>query len=171
MKNQPRFLFKPVDQKTRPLVHKWLHKPHVAEWFYGHSLETTIKYLDDFLAGSSKYQYWLSYKKEHPFGLLITSRVEKPHDELSKWCNKEGDAITLDFFIGDKDYMGKGSAHLLIQEFISSQYPDVSEVLMDPESTNLRAIRVYQKAGFEILGEFVPPQSPNTHLMMRRQKA
>lgn len=167
MSSKFRFHFKPVDQAHRSLVHSWLKQPYIAEWFYGQGLENTLKHLDEFLQGPSMAQYWLAYDNNHPFAFLITSSVCKPDDELTKWCSKEGDAITLDMLIGDPDYLGKGLSNSLIKEFLLSQFPQVDEVLIDPEATNTRAIHVYQKVGFRILKEFIPSHSPHPHYMMR----
>jgi hypothetical protein len=69
--------------------------------------------------------------------------------------------------IGDTNYLGKGLSHILIQEFLLSQFPSVSEVLIDPEATNSRAVHVYKKAGFVMIGEIIPSYSPHLHYMMR----
>ena len=161
-----RFHFQPVDQAHRSLVHHWLKQPHVAKWFYGQGLQNTLNHLDDFLKGSSSGQYWIGFDQEHPFAFLITSVVEKPNDELTKWCTKEGKAITLDLLIGEADYLGKGLSHIVIQEFLLSQFPNVAEVLIDPEATNSHAIHIYKKVGFTVLGEFIPSHSPHPHYMM-----
>lgn len=167
MSSKFRFHFKPVDQAHRSLVHTWLKQPYVAEWFYGQGLKNTLKHLDEFLQGSSLAQYWLAYDKNHPFAFLITSAVNKPNDELTKWCKEKGAAITLDMLIGDPHYLGKGLSYILIPEFLLNLFPRVTEVLIDPEATNSRAIHVYQKVGFKILGEFIPSHSPHPHYMMR----
>lgn len=167
MSSKFRFTFKLVEAKDRPLVHEWLVQPHVIEWFYGQGLQNTFIHLDEFLQGAAQSQYWLAYDKDHPFAFFITSSIAKPYDELTHWCVEYGDAITLDMLIGDTAYLGKGLSHILIQEFLISQFPDVAEVLIDPETTNLRAIYVYQKVGFTVLGEFIPAHSPNPHYMMR----
>lgn len=161
-----RFNFKSVDTAHRSLVHSWLTQPYVAKWFYGQGLENTLKHLEEFLQGSSQSQYWLAYDKEHPFAFFITSSVDKPHDVLASWCSEEGEAITLDMLIGDTHYLGKGLSHILIQEFLDSQFPQVAEVLIDPEATNSHAIHVYKKIGFKILGKFIPSHSPHSHYMM-----
>lgn len=162
-----RFHFQPVDKAHRPLVHAWLKQPHVAKWFYGQGLQNTLNHLDDFLNGSSSGQYWLGLDQKRPFALLITSSVEKPHDELTKWCTKDGEAMTLDLLIGETDYLNKGYSSLLIQDFLLSQFPNVTEILIDPETTNSHAIHIYKKVGFTILGEFIPSYSPHPHYMMR----
>lgn len=162
-----RFHFKPVDQAHRLLVHHWLKQPHVAKWFYGQGLQNTLQHLDDFLNGSSSGQYWLGYDQNRPFAFLITSSVEKPRDELTKWCSKEGEALTLDLLIGETDYLGKGLSPVLIQEFLLSQFPHITEVLIDPEASNSHAVHIYKKVGFRVLGEFIPSYSPHPHYMMR----
>jgi len=165
------FRFQLVDAAHRSLVHSWLHQPHVAEWFYGQGLENTLNHLDVFISqGSSFFQYWLAFDQNHPFAFLITSSVNKPNDAISRWCEEEGSAITLDLLIGDLHYLGKGLSTRLIKEFLSSQFPDVTEVLIDPEASNTRAVHVYQKAGFKILGEFIPSHSPHLHYMMRLKR-
>ncbi|MBA3721945.1 MAG: GNAT family N-acetyltransferase [Parachlamydiaceae bacterium] len=169
MITQFRYGFKHVEAANRTLVHQWLTQPYIAEWFYGQGLENTFKYLDEFLNGSTQAQYWLGYDKGHPFAFLITSYVKKPDDELTRWSISKGDTITLDMSIGDQNYIGKGLSHILIKEFLLSQFPKVTEVLIDPEATNSRAIHVYEKAGFKKVGEFIPSHSPNLHYMMRLQ--
>lgn len=167
MKKQPaafRFHFKPVAPEYRSLVHSWLALPHVAQWFYGQGLENTLKHLDEFLAGSSFAQYWLAFDKDHPVAFFITSAAD---EKLKRWRAEEGDAITLDMLIGDIDYLGKSLSPILIREFLLSQFPHVKEVLIDPEATNTRAVHVYQKVGFSIVGEFIPSHSPHPHYMMR----
>ncbi len=161
------FNFKLVDQSQRALVHYWLSLPHVAKWFYGQGLQNTLNHLDDFLKGASFAQYWICYDQGHPFAFLITSHVDKPQDELTRWCSEEGEAITLDILIGDVNYLGKGLATTVIREFLLSEFPKVSEVLIEPEATNERAIHIYQKAGFKILSTSTPSHSPHPHVMMR----
>jgi hypothetical protein len=161
-----RFTFKTVKTENRALVHSWLVEPHVAPWFYGQGLQNTFNHLDEFLQGSSQSQYWLGLDNNHPFAFLITSSVCKPNDELTRWCSVEGEAITLDMLIGDTNYLGKGLSHILIQEFLLSKFPQVAEVLIDPEATNAHAIHIYKKVGFTIIGEFIPSHSPNLHYMM-----
>ncbi len=70
------------------------------------------------------------------------------------------DAITLDLFICELDYLGKGLAVSMVQQFLKGQFPKIKRVLIDPEVTNTRAVHVYQKVGFKILGEFIASWHP-----------
>jgi RimJ/RimL family protein N-acetyltransferase len=76
------------------------------------------------------------------------------------------DATTLDLFICDLNYLGRGIAVPMIKEFLRSQFPHVKRVLIDPEATNTRAIHVYQKVGFKIVGEFIASWHPVPHYQM-----
>lgn len=149
----PKFRFKPVEVKNRTLVHEWLVQPYIAEWIHGIGLQNTLKGLEEFFQGQSEATYWIAYDKNIPFAFLIT-------------FPEGNDATTLDLFICDQNYLGKGIAVPMIQEFLITQFPNVKRVLIDPEATNKRAIHVYQKAGFKIIGEFIASWHPVLHYQM-----
>lgn len=161
------YIFKPIGKTDRNLIYRWLEKPYIREWFYGDGLANTLKGIDEFFAGSSDADYWLAYDGNKPFAFLITSLVKKPEDELSKWCIAKGATITLDMLIGEEDYLGKKLSHGVIKEFLLCEFPEVEEVLIDPEASNARAIHVYEKVGFKIIEEFIPSHSPHPHYLMR----
>lgn len=161
------FNFRTVNESDRTLIHSWLAKPYIAKWFYGDGLANTLKGIDEFVKGGSDMKCWLACHGDKPFAFLITSLVDKPEDELSKWCVAKGTTITLDMLIGEEEFLGKKLSHIIIKEFLSNQLPEVEEVLIDPEVSNTRAVHVYEKVGFQILGEFIPSHSPHPHYMMR----
>jgi len=147
------FTFKPIKVKDRSLVHEWLIQPHIAEWIHGIGLQNTLNGMEQFFQGESNTTYWIGYDKDTPFAFLITS--------------PEGDdATTLDLFICDLNYLGKGIAVPMIREFLISQFSNVKRVLIDPEATNKRAIHVYQKVGFKIIEEFIARWHPVPHYQM-----
>jgi GrpB-like predicted nucleotidyltransferase (UPF0157 family) len=147
------FHFEPAKSSQRALLHQWFEQKHIKEWLHGVGLQNTLNGLETFFQGTSNTTYWIAYDRDTPFAFLITS--------------PEGnDAITLDLFICDLNYLGKGLAVPMIREFLISQFPNVKRVLIDPEATNQRAIHVYQKVGFKIIGEFVASWHPVPHYQM-----
>jgi len=113
-------------------------------------------------------QHWIGYDGDKPFVYLLTSNVFKnAADAYAKYSELDGLAITLDIFIGDTEYLGKGLASTIIKEFLLSQFSGVSEVFIDPEKDNVRAAHVYQKVGFRIVGEFIAPWHPVPHHIMK----
>lgn len=149
-----RFTFKPAQENQRLLIHHWIAQEHIKEWLHGEGLQNTIEDLEKFFQGGSWGTHWIAYDKDTPFAYLLTS--------------EEGeDAITLDLFICDLNYLGKGLAVQMIKEFLLSQFPNKKRVLIDPEVSNSRAIHVYKKAGFRISGEFIAKWHPVPHYQMQ----
>ena len=42
----------------------------------------------------------------------------------------------------------------MIREFLVAHFPNIKRISIDSEVNNIRAIHVYQKVGFKIVGEF-----------------
>lgn len=55
----------------------------------------------------------------------------------------------------------------MIKEFLSQHFSDINEVFIDPEQKNTKAVHVYQKIGFEIVGEFIASWHPVPHYIMQ----
>lgn len=163
------FTFKPVEKIQRQLIHKWVAQEHIKEWLHGEGLRNTLEDLDKFFERLSVHHHWIAYDSDIPFGYLLTSEIQKNNfeDDLAQWCQEDGEAITLDLFISNLDYLGKGLAVPMIQEFLISQFSNITEVLIDPEVTNKRAVHVYEKVGFKIIGQFIASWHPVPHYKMR----
>lgn len=48
-----------------------------------------------------------------------------------------------------------------------NHFSDITEVFIDPEKKNERAVHVYQKIGFRIVGEFIADWHPVPHYIMK----
>lgn len=173
-----RFIFKPAIESQRELIHHWLQQDYIREWVHGQGLNNLLNGLEKFyqnrkegkgLERDSKItQHWIAYDNDRSFAYLLTSNVFKnTADDYAKYSESEGLAITLDIFICDINYLGKGLADTLIKEFLLSHFSDVSEIFIDPEKNNKRAVHVYEKVGFKILGEFLAPWHPVPHYIMK----
>jgi|GEM_PF-338360 ribosomal protein S18 acetylase RimI-like enzyme len=147
------FSFDLAKPSQKTLIHKWLKQPYISEWIHGVGLQNTLNGIQAFFQGKSNATYWIGFDKETPFAFLITS----PEGE---------DAITLDVFICDIHYLGKGLATSMIQKFLKDQFSHMKRILIDPEKTNHRAIHVYEKVGFKITGEFIASWNPVPHYQM-----
>lgn len=149
----PDFSFKFAQKSNEKMIHEWLRQDYISEWIHGVGLQNTLSGLEKFFQGIIDATYWIASIGSTPFAFLITA----PGGE---------DTITLDLFICDANYLGKGLAVPMIHEFLISQFPLVKRVLIDPEATNVRAIHVYQKAGFKVIGEFIASWHPVPHYQM-----
>lgn len=147
------FHFKPAQFSQKALLHQWFEQKHIKEWMHGVGLQNTLKGLEEFFKGNSDTTYWVGYDKDTPFAFLITSPEGKK-------------AITLDVFICEVNYLNKGLATSMICKFLIDHFSHMKKILIDPEATNARAIHVYQKVGFKIIGEFIASWHPVPHYQM-----
>ena len=106
------------------------------------------------------FNYWIGQDDTIPFCLLITTDATRDTPEhLAPFLPETGEAWTLDVLIGPPEYVGRGIAAQMLESFLSHiQYQNraLRTVLIDPEANNSRAIHVYEKAGFQLVSEFVP---------------
>ncbi len=101
---------------------------------------------------------------------MITSPIDGPYDknhDYNKWFVEYNKIFTLDILIGPKEFLGKGLAHIMIQKFILDKFPQADFFLIDPEQVNVKAIHVYEKAGFRKIGDFIPSFDSTPHIMMK----
>ncbi len=155
MNSQGRIIFDFAAAKPdqRELLHRWFDQKHIKEWMHGAGLQSTLNGLEKFFRGESATTYWIGYDHDVPFAFLITAPAGV-------------DAMTLDVFICDVRYLGRGLAVPMIRSFLLSLFSHVKKVLIDPEATNTRAIHIYQKVGFRITGEFIASWHPVPHYQM-----
>lgn len=119
--------------------------------------------------------YWVVYANNVPFAFLITSYIleqepQDPSNHLSRWVQPGKKMLTLDMLIGEEDYLSKGLAVKIINEFLDRKFKDIDVVFIDPESTNTKAIHVYKKAGFKEIDSFIAPWHPVPHTLMQLEK-
>jgi RimJ/RimL family protein N-acetyltransferase len=72
--------------------------------------------------------------------------------------SKAGHTISLDFGIGNKKYLGCGLGAPTLSTFVAFYKGEVDDkadtFFIDPDENNPRAIRVYNKAGFNKAGQY-----------------
>ena len=78
-------------------------------------------------------------------------------DDYEEYRYPETDAIVyaMDQFIGEPAYWNKGIGTKYIKQICEFLKQDrkADVVILDPHKDNIRAIRAYQKCGFQIIGE------------------
>lgn len=163
-------VFKGAKQDQITLLKDWLKKDYIKE-FWGNGGLTLPDY-EKFTTGEpSLFRHYFGYLNDKPLVFLMTSELEKGHD-FEKWKEKDGINLSLDFMIGDERFVGKGIAHEILNAFIKSECFYAKAIFVDPELTNQKAIRVYEKAGFVSQGIHVPKEgnySEKKHLILKKK--
>jgi aminoglycoside 6'-N-acetyltransferase len=139
------YAFRPVVEKDLPAIAGWLAEPHVAQWWgdpeteiaaiRGHidsiSVEPLIVELD-----GRPIAYLQSYdphlEDDHPY-------ADQPFGTLG-----------IDLSIGPPELVGIGHGSAIVRQFVEQSFEEgVPRVIIDPDPANIRAIRAYEKAGFQ----------------------
>lgn len=160
------FEFKWVQPEEVEFVQRSLLRPHLAKWIHGEGLENTRNGLSRFVLGQGEGQYWICRRSGLPFAFLITSAVPVS-DPVAKDLPLEGDRIcALDVFLLSENSMGRGLGPRMIRAFVEQHLAAYSDVVIDPENANVRAIRAYEKVGFTQAVGFIASWHPVPHTLM-----
>lgn len=160
--------FEKATLQYKEKVLNWLDKPYVKE-FWDNSDAYRLD-LDIFMAGrkiqspyfDGIFDYWIGLNDGEPFCLMMSNQVSGDDDIPDLWkshLSKLGHTVSLDFMIGEEKFLGKGFAAKAINEFILF-YRSMIDVkadmfLIDPDSSNQKALRAYENAGFIRAGDFL----------------
>ena len=136
--------FRPMSAGDLPLVAQWLTKPHVIEW-WGQPEEQLALVTED-LHSVAMDQFIVSIG-EQPFAYIQCYDPSAwPEGGLGE--HPQG-TRGIDQFIGDPGMIGCGHGSAFIRHFTDELLAAGTPlVLTDPDPTNARAIRAYEKAGF-----------------------
>jgi aminoglycoside 6'-N-acetyltransferase len=139
------YQFRPMGEVDLPLVKRWLAAPHVVEWWgdtYAQfelvSGDLEVEAMDQFIVAAN----------DRPFGYLQCYDPEVwPDNGLG--THPRG-TRGVDQFIGELDMVNQGHGSAFIGAFIDRLLASgAPRVITDPDPANARAIRAYEKAGFQ----------------------
>lgn len=137
--------FRPMTAADLPMVKQWLAEPHVVQW-WGNTHEQfelvsgdlEVEAMDQFVVTAAG----------RPFGYI------QCYDPTVWPDNGLGDhprgTRGIDQFIGEADMVDRGHGSSFIRAFIERLLTaGAPRIITDPDPANARAIRAYEKAGFQ----------------------
>jgi len=151
----PVYAFRAMTRADLPLVHCWLQTGEVVRWW-----------------GDPDEQYQLvSGDLDHPdMDQFIVALDRLPFAyiqsyRLSTWNQGFGthppETRGIDQFIGEPDLIGCGHGSNFIRQFVGALLQQgTPRVVTDPDPRNARAVRAYEKAGFERVRLVETPDGP-----------
>jgi aminoglycoside 6'-N-acetyltransferase len=132
------------DPGDLPLIRRWLALPHVREWW-----------------GDPDEQYRLvsgdldePAMDQHIVTIAGTRFAYLQCYDLTAWNSGFGThpqgTRGIDLFIGEPDMIERGHGSAFIRRFVDDRLQQgAPRIVTDPDPANSRAVRAYQKAGFE----------------------
>lgn len=161
-----RFSFRPLTTADLPLLHSWLSRPHWTEW-WGPTptlAEVEAEY-GAWINNPAQVQPHIALLDGEPFG-YIQSYVAMGSG--GGWWEAETDPGVrgIDQSIADAAQLGKGLGTAMVKAWMAKLFadPQITRIQTDPDPSNARAIRCYEKAGFRAVGEVQTPDG--TALLM-----
>ncbi len=160
-----RITFTPLQERHFPLLLKWLQTPHVKAWW-----DQDVKWTPALI--KEKYGSYLKGFKRldlpkqciekplHAFVIGVDGQevgyiqyynaYDFPREQGYEIEDLPKSLASLDFFIGEEDYLGKSLGSKSLKQFLKDHIDSRYEAcFVDPDTANVRAIRVYEKAGFK----------------------
>jgi aminoglycoside 6'-N-acetyltransferase len=137
--------FRPMTAADLPLVLHWLKQPHVVEW-WGDTHEQFALVSGD-LEVEAMEQFIVALG-DRPFAYIqCYDPMVWPDNGLGE---HPGGTRGIDQFIGEPDMVDRGHGSAFIRAFIERTLADgAPRIITDPDPANARAVRAYEKAGFE----------------------
>jgi aminoglycoside 6'-N-acetyltransferase len=150
------YIFKPMAAADLHMVQHWLETPHVAQW-WGDPREQFALVSGD-LDHPAMDQFIVALN-DRPFAYLqCYDPAAWPHNGFGE---QPRGTRGIDQFIGEPDMIDRGHGSAFIRGFVDGLFAaGTPRVVTDPSPDNARALRAYEKAGFDRQGLVATPDGP-----------
>jgi RimJ/RimL family protein N-acetyltransferase len=152
--------FRPLAERDLPLLHVWLSRPHVAEWWGpAPTLAEVVEEYRPLTLGELPVQGFIASHADEAVGFIQAYQPVAFHHE-GWWLEEHDPGVRgIDQFLANEHQLGRGLGTAMVREFVARLFenPAVTRVQTDPSPDNGRAIRAYEKAGFVAAGEVDTP--------------
>ena len=153
------FIIENKDLKVRALVEndktqlaKWLSNPEILQYYEGRDNPFDVeKVKREFFDDEEGVTRCLFECDETPIGYVQFYEIDKEERQLYGYADLKDVIYGMDQFIGESAYWNKGIGTMLVSsmaEYLIRE-KEADRIVMDPQTQNKRAIRCYEKCGFE----------------------
>jgi aminoglycoside 6'-N-acetyltransferase len=141
----PSYQFRALSADDLPMVRRWLQAPHVARWW--HDPDEQFALVSSDLDEPAMNQFIVA-ADNRPFAYL---QCYDPTVWPEGGLGAQPDGTRgIDQFIGEADMIDCGHGSALIRHFVDNLLKaGTPRVVTDPDPANTRAVRAYEKAGFQ----------------------
>ena len=151
--------FRPMTHADLPLMRRWLDMPHVREWWGEPDAE--LGYVRNMIDGRDTTRPFIFSVGGEPVGYIQYWFVG--HHQNAQWIEDHpwlaelpSDAVGVDLSIGDPDKLAQGVGSSVLRAFAESLVRQGHQtIIIDPDPSNTRAVRAYEKAGFRAIPRLV----------------
>jgi RimJ/RimL family protein N-acetyltransferase len=141
-------------------LHDWLARPHVAQWWGAVPSRADMEAeFAPLLEPAGPERGYIAHHADVPLGFIQSYTPAATHAE-GWWLDQHDFGVRgIDQFLANAEQLGRGLGTAMVRDFVAQLFTerDVWRVQTDPDPTNHRAIRCYEKAGFRAVREIDTP--------------
>ena len=147
-----RVTLRPANLDDVALLRRWDREPHVIAATTDEADAQVAHETDDWsyelALQSEAYAYFIAERDGRPIGAM---QVIDPHAEPTHyWGEIAPNLRAVDIWIGEVGDLGRGYGEQMMRQMLQRCFatPEVTAVLIDPLTSNIRAHKFYQRLGF-----------------------
>ncbi|MVO99533.1 GNAT family N-acetyltransferase [Paenibacillus lutrae] len=133
------------------LLVKWLSDPRVLEYYEGRDRPHDPALVqENFYNDNEGVTPCIIEYQSVPIGYLQFYSIEEEERNVYGYGENEANMMGMDQFIGEVEYWNKGIGSLLVGATVQYliEHQEAEKIIMDPQTWNTRALKVYEKNGF-----------------------
>ncbi|MTW84539.1 GNAT family N-acetyltransferase [Virgibacillus dakarensis] len=137
-------------QRDKLLLVNWLSNPVVLEYYEGRDNSFDLEKVDDkFYNCNDDVSRCIIEFEGKDLGYIQYYRFDEMTSKIDDYSEKEI-IYGIDQFIGEPDYWNRGIGTLLVKSMVEYliEQKQADRVVMDPQVQNERALKCYEKCGF-----------------------
>lgn len=164
--------FRRLAEADLDLMHRWLQTPVLVDiWTNGESWsrERVAEKYGPRIRGEEPAEPFVILADGAPVG-YIQWYLWRSYPDYSVHLGLREEAASLDVFIGEEAFRGAGKGPQILRTFLRDVIFARSEAVscvITPEARNERALRAYEKAGFQRWRVMEHPDEPGPICLMR----
>lgn len=160
--------FRRTRRADLPLIQRWLRSPHVERyWSHDTSDDAVERDFAGSFEGTEPSEDFIVELRGAPAGFVQRCRIfdyEDGHRELIELAGVPRDALTIDYFIGEPDFLGRGLGTLLIREFTRLCWrdrPTAGTIIVPVAVVNTASWSALRSAGYaHVTTGYLEPDNP-----------
>jgi len=155
-----------------PVLHVWLRRPYVAEWWSPTpTFDQVVEEFTPLTRPGHRDQGYIARDGSREVGYIQSYIVKDCGDG---WWEDERDpgARGIDQFLADGTALGRGTGTRMVRAFVARLFddPEVTRIQVDPDPRNAAAIRCYEKAGFHAVRHVDTPDGRALLMICTRER-
>lgn len=130
------------------LLRSWLTLPHVIKWYHNPKL-----WIEELRGRFDKFSYithLMVIVDDKPIGFCQYYQIEVAGEDWYGTIRRE-DTYSMDYLIGDTNYLSKGLAPKIIDLLTKKIFMETNakQIIVQPEEENLKSRRALARAGYD----------------------